>query len=370
MQCRHSSAPWSPPKKPLNSRFFQQCTRLGHICDYRPRLAFRDDTPRIMGRMADVKTEGNHIWDRKRSTTWPSESRLTVNIVSSPTPSEDNRSDYFSPRDSLPAFALLTSDEDRERKAEASSPGTYHVVVIPDSFSSLPEYADDLEKPIVTSTEISSSVASSPTGHMPVHHPNDPNVVILKTFEDVARRSPSAGRTSRISPTSEISDPFCALSLSPILDSLPSPVMLEDDKLSFFDASFDQESQDHALFSHFRHVVWKQLFPHDRGQDDSFGYESSGMTLSVDFLEREAALFPPVSAAVSSNWSYDVLILVLFSSPTLSWRFRHSVCRTVALARMSTRCSTINKPSLLSSLVCATTMISCQTACFSLISYS
>ncbi|KAJ6092919.1 transcriptional regulator family: Fungal Specific TF [Penicillium sp. IBT 16267x] len=259
-----------------------QCTRLGHICDYRPRLAFRDDTPRIMGRMADVKTEGNHIWD-----------------LSSPTPSEDNRSDYFSPRDSLPPFALLTSDEDRERKAEASSPGTYHVVVIPDSFSTLPEYADDLmEKPIVTSTEISSSVASSPTGHMSNSNTHDPNVVILKTFEDVARRSPSAGRTSRISPTSEISDPFCALSLSPIHDSLPSPAILEDEKLSFFDAYLDQESQDNALFSHFRHVVWKQLFPHNREQDDSFGLESSGMTLSVDFLEREAALFPPLSHAI------------------------------------------------------------------------
>jgi hypothetical protein len=43
----------------------QQCTRLGHTCDYRPRLAFRDDTPRIMGRMADVKTNGHVVWDRK-----------------------------------------------------------------------------------------------------------------------------------------------------------------------------------------------------------------------------------------------------------------------------------------------------------------
>ncbi|KAJ5647573.1 hypothetical protein N7490_003945 [Penicillium lividum] len=281
-----------PPRSRTGCWTCRQCTRLGHICDYRPRLAFRDDTPRIMGRMADVKTEGNHIWD-----------------LSSPTPSEDNRSDYFSPRDSLPAFALLTSDEERERKAEASSPGTYHVVVVPDSFSALPEYADDLtEKPIVTSTEISSSVASSPTGNLPTHNPNDPNVVILRTFEDVARRSPSAGRTSRISPTSEISDPFCALSLSPVLGSLPSPVVLEDDKLSFFDTCLDQESQDNALFSHFRHVVWKQLFPHDRGQDDSFGLESSGMTLSVDYIEREAALFPPVSPALLSD-RFDILTL-------------------------------------------------------------
>ncbi|KAJ5611540.1 transcriptional regulator family: Fungal Specific TF [Penicillium herquei] len=259
-----------------------QCTRLGHICDYRPRLAFRDDTPRIMGRMADVKTEGNHVWD-----------------LSSPTPSEDSRSDYFSPRDSLPAFALLTSDEDRERKAEASSPGTYHVVVVPDSFSTLPEYADDLEKPMVTSTEVSNSVANSPiSGYKPVNQSNDPNVVILKTFEDATRRSPSSGRPSRISPTSEISDPFCALSLSPMFDPLPSPDLLEEDRISYLDSCLDQKTQDNTLFAHFRHVVWKQLFPHNREQDDSFGYESSGMTLSVDFLEREAAHFPPLSHAI------------------------------------------------------------------------
>ncbi|KAJ5083818.1 transcriptional regulator family: Fungal Specific TF [Penicillium angulare] len=264
-----------------------QCTRLGHTCDYRPRLAFRDDTPRIMGRMADVKTEGNHIWD-----------------LSSPTPSEDNRSDYFSPRDALPPFALLTSDEERERKAEASSPGTYHVVVIPDSFSTLPEYADDGEKAFVTSTEVSLSATSSPiSGQHSVYNPSsnpDPNVVILKTFEDSTRRSPSAGRISRISPTSEISDPFCALSLSPIFDSQASPLPFEDEKvsLSYLDPCLEENTQDHTLFSHFRHVVWKQLFPHNREQDDSFGYESSGMTLSVDFIEREAAHFPPLAHAI------------------------------------------------------------------------
>ncbi|KAJ5257286.1 hypothetical protein N7478_013390 [Penicillium angulare] len=210
--------------------------------------------------------------------------------------------------DSLPPFALLTSDEERERKAEASSPGTYHVVVIPDSFSTLPEYADDLgEKAFVTSTEVSISATSSPiSGQHSVYNPSsnpDPNVVILKTFEDSTRRSLSAGRISRISPTSEISDPFCALSLSPIFDSQASqasPLPFEDEKvsLSYLDPCLEENTQDHTLFSHFRHVVWKQLFPHNREQDDSFGYESSGMTLSVDFIEREAAHFPPLAHAI------------------------------------------------------------------------
>ncbi|KAJ5298641.1 uncharacterized protein N7443_006761 [Penicillium atrosanguineum] len=256
-----------------------QCTRLGHICDYRPRLAFRDDTPRIMGRMADVKTQGNIVWD-----------------LSSPTPSEE-KSDYFSSRDALPAFSLLTSDEERERKAEASSPGTYHVVVIPDSFSALPEYVDDMSER--SRSEASSSVVNSPISRFKAESEvgTDPNVVILKTFEDVTRRSSSNGRTPRVSPTSEIADPFGSLSLDPILATLPSPIKFEDD-MSFLDPYIEQHSQDTALFAHFRHVVWKQLFPHDRGQDDSFGLESSGMTLSADFLEREAAHFPPLSDAI------------------------------------------------------------------------
>ncbi|KAJ5894395.1 hypothetical protein N7495_006086 [Penicillium taxi] len=272
-----------PPRSRTGCWTCRQCTRLGHICDYRPRLAFRDDTPRIMGRMADVKTEGNFIWD-----------------LSSPTPptSGEERSEYFSLGDSLPAFSLLTSDEDREKKAEGSTPGTYHVVMVPDSFASLPEYSEENPQFKIEPAESNSSVASSPiSASIPLTNSGaDPNTVILKTFEDVTRRCSSNSR-SRVSPTSEISDPFCSLSLSPLIDPLPSPVIIDDCHLSYFDSHVDQQSQDNTLFSHFRHVVWKQLFSHDRGQDDSFGM-NSGMTLSVDFLEREASHFPPLSHAI------------------------------------------------------------------------
>ncbi|KAJ5162868.1 transcriptional regulator family: Fungal Specific TF [Penicillium coprophilum] len=229
-----------------------QCTRLGHTCDYRPRLAFRDDTPRIMGRMADVKTNGHVVWDH------------------------------------------------REKKAEAFSPGTYHVVMTPDSFSSLPEYADDVEKP-KSNPECRRSATNSPTITAKADSPReDPNVVILKTFEDVTRRSPSSGKI-RISPTSEISDPFCNLSLSPNFTSLPSPdVKVEESHMTFLDPRLDQQSQDSTIFSHFRHVVWRQLFPHDHRLDDSCGSDSHShfMTLSMDFLEQEATRFPPLSHAM------------------------------------------------------------------------
>ena len=40
-----------------------QCSRLGHVCDYSPRLSFRDDTPRVVERMAEVSIVGSSIWD-------------------------------------------------------------------------------------------------------------------------------------------------------------------------------------------------------------------------------------------------------------------------------------------------------------------
>ena len=226
---------------------------------------------------------------------------VLTRVVTSPS-SNDERTDYFSSGDSLPLFSLLTSDEEREKKAEAFSPGTYHVVMTPDSFSSLPEYADDaIEKARSNPSECRSSVASSPTsaakGDSSVGG-EDPNVVILKTFEDATRRSPSNGKISRISPTSEISDPFCNLSLSPNFTSLPSPdVKVEE--MTFLDPRLDQQSsQDSTIFSHFRQVVWRQLFPHDHRLDDSSGSDSHFMTLSMDFLEQEATRFPPVGIAI------------------------------------------------------------------------
>lgn len=180
----------------------------------------------------------------------------------------------------------------------------------PDSFSSLPEYADDTvekskSKP---ASECRSSAATSPTSAARTDcnvKREDPNVVILKTFEDVTRRSPSNGKIPKISPTSEIADPFCNLSLSPGFTSLPSPdVKIED--MTFLDPLLDQKSQDSTLFTHFRHVVWRQLFPHDHRLDDSSGSDTHFMTLSMDFLEQEATHFP----AVGDLWKFFIVRLL------------------------------------------------------------
>ena len=42
----------------------QPCSRLGHPCDYNPRLSFKDDTPRVIEKMAGVVGSGWPVWDR------------------------------------------------------------------------------------------------------------------------------------------------------------------------------------------------------------------------------------------------------------------------------------------------------------------
>lgn len=98
------------------------CTRLNRECDWHHRWNFSDATPTVQVRFQNVvKKEGNVVWDPKAA-------------------QERNRSP-LPLSDHLPDFSVLTSDEDRERKAVVHKPGTFGVVVTPDSFRDLPEYA-------------------------------------------------------------------------------------------------------------------------------------------------------------------------------------------------------------------------------------
>src|SRR5258708_7415101 len=98
--------------------------------------------------------------------------------------------------DDLPPFASLTTDEDREKKAERSSPGTYTVVVNQDSFHYLPKYNDDPEvkrellsplRPGSTATSLPGSAGRESAMEW-VAVPGGPNIVVLLRFKDVVRR--------------------------------------------------------------------------------------------------------------------------------------------------------------------------------------
>lgn len=108
----------------------------------------------------------------------------------------------------------MTTDEERERKAELQNPGTYHVVANPKSFVALPEYREE-NVPATGFGDAGTSVSSALTDEDDapstmsadaVGSAEDPNVVILRVFEEPVRR-PSAQLSTRpmtnpVSPTS------------------------------------------------------------------------------------------------------------------------------------------------------------------------
>ncbi|KXT06291.1 hypothetical protein AC578_9131 [Pseudocercospora eumusae] len=96
--------------------------------------------------------------------------------------------------DDLPVFAVLTNDEDRERKAITQRPGTYGVVVTPKSFHDLPEYAAGAASSPFggtrTSTNSSRGGQESPrpsiTRALTLPALTDENTIILDKFEEVS----------------------------------------------------------------------------------------------------------------------------------------------------------------------------------------
>jgi len=224
--------------------------------------------------------------------------------------------------DNLPPFTVLTTDEEREQKAGKSSPGTFHVVVNPDSFSHLPEYSDD------GIDSASAPYASLRRGSLASIHGKagsdglpfsaespDPNTVILSRFEDSTRRSTGLGKgkQSTITPvlTHTLFPPtLTGLNLTGgVPDGLPDgmpdgvpdgiPHGLPDglsDGLPGFDPSQSliniaaAGGQDSGLLNHFRTKIWSQMVQIDIIRKDSM-VQAPGM----DLFESEAALFPPVS---------------------------------------------------------------------------
>ncbi|KAE8350171.1 hypothetical protein BDV28DRAFT_45929 [Aspergillus coremiiformis] len=269
-----------------------QCTRLGHDCDYRPRLSFRDDTHRIIQRMSAVETVGNVVWDREISFIFlliqyqprmcsPTYFFSIARMFGDLKPPAAN----FGIPDQLPSFAALTSDEERERKAQSSIPGTYTVIVIPESFSHLPKLvAERIEE----SYRNSSSLLDGGQSRQTDKHPelNDPNVVILKTFPDARRYLCSGRRDSTPTLESESRDSsLCTISISSAVpNTLDDGNAQEETKLTGYEAT---------LLDHFRNAVWPRLVPRGIWLGSTNGHE-----LSIEVFEQEAAIFPPLLQAI------------------------------------------------------------------------
>jgi hypothetical protein len=253
--------------------------------------------------MQDVSTLGSSIWHGKSqaraSRPWPADQTAAT----SPTPTDTSTSSAIAP-DELPPFATLTTDEERERKAESSSPGTYHVVVNPDSFQHLPEYSDDAEsKSLCLSprrrASLAASMASShgkdalpvdggPPGPLvPLVPGDDPNIVILPRFDDTTRRTTALPAKEPRSPTS-----VQPSSSNPEPPDGEAPYTPDPTTSLIFKAAHGGE--DFGLLQQFRNVIWKQLTQVEPDPPHATPHEPS----AVNVFEHAAAYFPPLFHAM------------------------------------------------------------------------
>jgi hypothetical protein len=215
--------------------------------------------------------------------------------------------------DILPPFSCLTTDIEREMKSEYYSPGTFHVVLNPDSFKCLTEYADDDEPgpcrdvlevdhttapgsasvDRTTLTRIKDACAAS----------DDPNVVILSRFEEsltvltywnpASRYSPSGNTIDSVSST-DFDDDHSSREYSSLISPTPADC-----------SSMQHQTEDSRLLQHFHTVVWKYLAQTDLDLLQTGIRET--LSVSGDIFERQASTFRPVSQPSQvrlQSWTY------------------------------------------------------------------
>jgi len=191
--------------------------------------------------------------------------------------------------DNLPAFATLTNDEDRERKAENNMPGTYSVIVTPRSFADLPEYAASSGIPTSTSNQQStrretrtlSNPISSRTSAQ-----SDPNVVVLDRFEDLSTTTSPSSSIFPPSGQGGLPDSMQHMSLS-ILPAMPAP--------SRSTTPTTRTAAESRLVLHFRSYIIDRLVPTSIKDSRNGSPRSSPIG---DIFETEANKFPPVSLTI------------------------------------------------------------------------
>ena len=202
----------------------------------------------------------------------------------------------------MPAFAVLTSDDERERKAETRRPGTFGVVVTPESFADLPEYAATSPTESGRRASIQSSASSlanygTSLVRAPTRSQTDPNVVILDRFED-ATPPPSALLPSPTdSRRPSLHDRIQYLTIA---TSLPVPqTLLSTSPLTQLSPLGD------PFVSHFRHYVLPRLI---QPQVNDMPYDIL-TTRTKDIFEIEAQRFTPLHQAICAlsalNLSYS-----------------------------------------------------------------
>ena len=220
--------------------------------------------------------------------------------------------------DDLPSFADLTNDEDRERKAETQAPGTYNVVVNPQSFAGLAEYGSATPRrtqsvhshrsgPSATDSPSASSDASREHGCIAAG--DDQNTVVLTRFEDAPLSMPTLstyppGRRTSLPETMHRLD----ITVSPRGTSLPSSR----------GEALGPGGRNERLMVHYRGFIAKRIMPLGKHfyLDYGAGHE--------DPIVAEARTFPPVRLSYCLLGSADLSGASLFH-PYCAFRLRREL---------------------------------------------
>ncbi|KAL9013811.1 MAG: hypothetical protein Q9173_001524 [Seirophora scorigena] len=273
-----------PPRSRFGCWTCRPCARLGHRCDYNPRLSFKDDTPRVVEKMQHLTGQPKTVWDQLLSRFY------------------DSQVTNYPKHDFLPPFSTLTSDEDRERKAEFRRPGSYNVIVTPSSLAQLDEYKanhEDEKTPGTAGCKPSrnlSTAVSGPELEANVITLKDPDTIMLRVFEDNSKKlcspnspSPRFGQSSASSITS-LSSGFSFQRTDTFM--LPSQATPPP---STFEIK-PQDNRDWPLLNHYRNNLSRHLFHVHRGSMTP--PLAQGALFTQELFERTVATFPPLYHAL------------------------------------------------------------------------
>lgn len=229
-----------------------------------------------------------------------------INAYLAKSPSSATTTTFSSPDDGMPPFAALETDEEREKKAESQNPGTYHVVVNPDSFAHLPEYYEELNEPSVSRSPelrrdslalstVSSVERDTVTGTENSFHVEDENTVIVRRFEDTSRRGTFSSKDGRILESPVV--PRARLTTESSLEEV-EPSRTVQGEFSLLRAAAGGK-KDSALLDRFRSRVIQQVvhFSHERADSLQQDVRSPG----AEIFEEAAAFSPPVSSDISKR---------------------------------------------------------------------
>ena len=208
------------------------------------------------------------------------------------------RRQYRSVEDLLPPFPSLTTDEERERKAESQEPGTYHVIAIPKSFVYLPEYReDDDTTPTFKSAQNSANTLSAPNENSlndlygdSLEDLDDPNVVILEVFEDLVRRGPAQFLNNPPNIPGSPTSSQLSIHMEPVLMGQDYPHGCGDLSLPMLDNA-RSGGRDAHLLDHYRRIISPHIFNTNSNEAEE------------DLVEIQARTFPPVSKISRSHRS-------------------------------------------------------------------